>query len=143
MLASFAFAQKIASFPKTETFVWRYDTLTLGSLEVPTGYTAETENYLEGIVTRLSYPDGSSLVLQKGGLYRIPMFQDPEHVLDSSKPEEARTVRRGHYRGRSRCWGEIDFAPSKTDVAGKSVLSIFPPKPGIRTRSPQAGGRVF
>jgi len=83
--------------PQTEKFVWRYGGRDLGTLDVPPGFTADTENYKEGIVTRLCHPDGSCFVLQRGFMYRIPMFQDPEQILDSSEKMSGKTVRRGHY----------------------------------------------
>jgi hypothetical protein len=32
----------------------------------------------------LRYQDGASIVLQVGGMYRLPLFQDPEYKLVSS-----------------------------------------------------------
>jgi len=93
--------------PQTEKFVWRYGGHELGTLAVPRGFTAETENYREGIVTRLRYPDGSCFVLQRGFMYRIPLFQDPEHILDSSEKISGKTVRRGHYSDKPEVWGEV------------------------------------
>src|SRR5580698_3978505 len=95
---------------QTERFVWQYGTHELGTLDVPSGFTADTENYREGIVTRLRYPDGSCLVLQRGFMYRIPMFQDPEHISDFSKKLIDKTVRRGHYDHKPEVWGEDDYA---------------------------------
>ena len=84
-----------------ETFVWRYGNLNFGTLEVPRGYLAETQNYTEGVVTRLCYPDQSCFVLQRGFMYRIPMFQDLDDIMDFSKKSKEKTIRRGHYKGKS------------------------------------------
>ena len=89
----------------TTTFVW----LNVGTLKVPRGFKEETRNYTEGTVTRLCYSDGSCFVLQRGGMYRVPMFQDPEHIVDFSKDSPERTIRRGHYKGKSEMWGEINY----------------------------------
>jgi hypothetical protein len=94
---------------QTERFVWRYGAHEFGTLDVPSGFTADTENYTEGIVTRLHYADGSCIVLQRGFMYRIPMFQDPEHILDSSRRINKKAVRRGHYANKPEVWGEDDF----------------------------------
>jgi hypothetical protein len=115
---------------QTEKFVWRYGVHSLGALEVPTGFTAETENYREGIVTRLRYKDGSCLVLQRGFMYRIPMFQDREHIQDSSQKMSTKTVRRGHYAGRAEVWAEVDYAARKPVHPGASVLELVSPNIG-------------
>jgi hypothetical protein len=81
----------------------------LGVLDVPIGFSADTWNYKEGIVTTLSYKDGSSIVLQRGLMYRIPMFQDPEDVVDSSIEGNERTMRKGHYKRGNKRWGEINY----------------------------------
>jgi hypothetical protein len=105
--------------PKTETFTWRYGSSVLGEIDVPAGFSADTWNYREGIVTTLKYADGSSIVLQKGFMYRIPMFQDAEDVLDSTEQQTARTMRRGHYKGKTNRWGEVDYkSPVKTSQPG-------------------------
>jgi len=124
-----------------ETFVWRYGTNEFGSLAVPSDFTADTENYREGIVTRLHYRDGSCIVLQSGFLYRIPMFQDPEHILDSSKKLIAKTVRRGHYDHKTEVWGEDDYAPRKPTHQG-SLLETISPNLGFE-HVPRGRGREF
>jgi hypothetical protein len=100
--------------PRAEKFVWRYGGHELGTLDVAPGFTADSENYREGIVTRLRYPDGSCFVLQSGFMYRIPLFQGPKHILDSSEKMSGRTVRRGHYPDRSEVWGEVGYEPRKS-----------------------------
>ena len=125
----FPLAQGAKHCTKIKSFVWIYGNSDLGTLRVPTGFRAETENYREGIVTRLRYPDGSYLMFQKGGMYRVPMFQDPQDILDFSKVEDATTIRRGHYRG-GRCWGEVNYSPVNAGASGKSFLSLFPPNLG-------------
>jgi hypothetical protein len=116
--------------PQTEKFVWRYGGHELGTLDVPRGFTADTENYREGIVTRLRYRDGSCFVLQRGFMYRIPLFQDPEHILDSSEKMSSKTVRRGHYSDKSEVWGEVDYAPRKSVHPGASLFEIVSPNLG-------------
>jgi hypothetical protein len=102
-----------------ETFTWRYGASVLGEIDVPAGFTADTWNYTEGIVTTLKYADGSSILLQKGFMYRIPMFQDAEDILDSTKEQATKTIRRGHYKGKTDRWGEVDYkSPVKTVQPG-------------------------
>jgi hypothetical protein len=116
---------------ETESFVWRYGDFTFGTLQVPSGFTTETQNYKEGIVTRLYYPDGSCLLLQRGGMYRVPMFQDPEHIVDFSRKFSERTIRRGHYKGTSEVWGEVNYKPQiKSNRPRTSLLEVFGPNIG-------------
>ncbi len=117
--------------PKTTTFSWRWGTTALGEIDVPAGFTPDTWNYREGILTTLKYRDGSSIVLQKGFMYRIPMFQDPEYVLDSSETDATKTVRKGHYNGKTKVWGEVDYqSPLKTPHSDKSILGAVGPNLG-------------
>jgi hypothetical protein len=115
---------------RIEKFVWRYGAHELGSFYVPTGFTAETENYREGIVTRLRYADGSCLVFQRGFMYRIPMFQDPEHVLDHSEKLDAETVRSGHYANKAEVWGEVDYAQRRPTQPNASLFDTLAPNLG-------------
>src|SRR5271166_3730008 len=126
----------------TEKFVWRYGTHEFGTIEVPTGFTPETENYREGIVTRLRYHDGSCFVLQRGFMYRIPMFQNPEHILDASRKLSIKTVRRGHYAGKAEVWGEVDYAPRKPADAGASMFERVSPNIGYE-HVPNGRGKEF
>lgn len=126
----FAFPCALAQNPnQTELFVWRYNGSILGFLDVPRGFTSDTDNYREGIVTTLHYPDGSSIILQRGFMYRIPLFQDEKDVLDSSAVKSGTTVRRGHYKGKRECWGEIDYKPPVKTVE-KAFLGIIGPNLG-------------
>jgi hypothetical protein len=115
---------------RTEKFVWRYGSHELGTLEVPNGFIANTENYTEGIVTRLRYPDGSCFVLQRGFMYRIPLFQDPENILDFSKKKIDRTIRRGHYKNKTEVWGEVDYTSPKLGHPEASIFEMISPNIG-------------
>jgi len=126
---------------QTEKFVWRYGARELGTLDVPSGFTADTENYREGIVTRLRYADGSCVLLQRGFMYRIPMFQDPEDILDSSKKLNDKTARRGHYSHEPEVWGEDDYAPSRPTHEG-SLLETISPNLGFE-HVPRGRGKEF
>jgi hypothetical protein len=127
---------------QTEKFVWRYGARELGTFYVPTGFTAETENYREGIVTHLRYPDGSCLVVQRGFMYRIPMFQDPEHVLDSSEKLDAKMVRSGHYADKAEVWGEVDYAPRRPTRPNASIFDTLSPNLGYE-HVPRRRGEEF
>ena len=116
---------------ETESFVWKYGNLIFGTLQVPSGFTDETENYREGIVTRLRYPDGSIFILQRGGMYRVPMFQDPDHLVDFSRKISNQTIRKGHYKGQSDVWGEVNYNPQiNSNHHPTSLLEIFGPNIG-------------
>jgi hypothetical protein len=79
---------------------------------------------------RLRYPDGSRFVLQRGFMYRIPLFQDPEHILDSSEKMSGETVGRGHYSDKPEVWGEVDYTNRKSDHPGASLFEIDSPNLG-------------
>jgi hypothetical protein len=116
---------------ETESFVWKYGNITFGTLQVPSGFTDETQNYTEGIVIRLHYPDGSCFLFQRGGMYRVPMFQDPEHIVDFSRKVSERTIRRGHYKGRSEVWGEVNYnLQIKSNYPLTSLFELFGPNIG-------------
>jgi hypothetical protein len=122
-------ATEVKLVPRTTTFTWSWGTSVLGELEVPSGFTADTWNYKEGILTTLKYRDGSSIVLQKGFMYRIPMFQDSEYILDTSEKESDKTVRRGHYKGKAEVWGEVDYR-SPMKAPDPSILGAVGPNLG-------------
>lgn len=146
ILITFVAASSQVPEPKqsqqTEKFVWSYGGRKLGTLDVPRGFTADTENYTEGIVTRLHYTDGSIILLQRGFMYRVPLFQDPEHILDSSKKTSDKTVRRGHHSGKTEVWGEVDYALRKSVHPGASLLEVVSPNLGY-AHVPIGRGRDF
>ena len=63
-------------------------------------------------------------------MYRIPMLQDPEHILDFSKKLIDKTVRQGHYDHKPEVWGEDDYAPQKPTHEG-SLLEVISPNLGF------------
>jgi hypothetical protein len=119
-----------------EEFIWQYAGRVIGRLTVPAGFVVDTYNYREGIVTTLRYDDGAYLVLQSGFMYRVPMFQDPDHKLGSSTELEAKTIRVGQLAGSTLCWREDNFKHKKirrkTVVNGKTVslFMVIPPNIG-------------
>jgi hypothetical protein len=137
-LAAFVAMQAAAG----EEFVWQYSGHIIGRLTVPAGFAVETYNYREGIVTTLRYADGASVVLQSGGMYRVPMFQDPDHKLTSSTELVAKTVRVGQMAGSTLCWREDNFNPQKVTGKSVSLLALFPPNVGY-ARVPQARRAEF
>jgi hypothetical protein len=134
-------ATELKSGPQTTTFTWRWGPSVLGELDVPSGFTADTWNYREGILTTLKYRDGSSIVLQKGFMYRIPMFQDPEYILDSSEKDSTKIVRKGHHKGKTEVWSEVDYlSPMKTP--DRSILGAVGPNLGYE-HVPRKLGKEF
>jgi hypothetical protein len=113
-----------------EQFVWKCRGYLIGRLNVPGGFAVEVYDYREGVVTTLHYADGSFVVLQAGGMYRIPLFQDPEHKLLSSTEQETKTTRAGKFVNSELCWREDNFKPRKHKSKVPSILILFPPNIG-------------
>jgi protein TonB len=111
----------------SEDFVWRYGRI-IGLLTVPPEFSADTYNYKEGIVTTLHYSDGSKILLQSGGMYRIPMFQGPDFQLDSSTESPTKTIRVGRIKDSALCWREDNFKMGP--VNGRAFPALFPPNIG-------------
>ena len=125
-----------------EEFVWRSSGHTIGRLTVPPGFTVEIYNYREGVVTTLHYTDGAFIVLQSGGMYRLPMFRDSEHKLTSSTELAAKTTRLGQIAGSTLCWREDNFKPKKVSGESLSLSAVFPPNVGY-ANVPQARRAEF
>jgi len=69
-----------ATIAVTEPFAVRWNDLGVVRLQVPSGFKIESHNYKEGILTTLSYADGSRLLLDPGGMYPIShLFHDPAY----------------------------------------------------------------
>jgi hypothetical protein len=119
-----------------EEFAWAYGGHLIGRLTVPKGFRVETYDYREGIVTTLRYGDASFIVLQAGGMYRIPLFQDKEHILISSKEEDVKTVRIGRFVDTNLWWREDDYKRGKLSARTVGVLGLFPPNIGYGKVSP-------
>jgi hypothetical protein len=117
MTAVFILVLAVQGAP-AEEFVWQHAGHTHGRLTVPSGFTVETHNYFEGIVTTLRYSDGAYIILQSGGMYRIPLFQDPEHKLLSITEQASKTVRVGRFDLPESCWRVDNF---KRKVSGETV----------------------
>jgi len=71
----------------------------------------EVYDYREGIVTTLRYQDGAYILLQSGGMYRIPLFQCPEYKLFSSTEHDRKTARTGRFTEGDRLWREDNYKP--------------------------------
>jgi hypothetical protein len=123
-----------------EDFVWTYGGRLIGHLAVPKGFHAETYNYREGIVTTLRYDDGSFIMLQSGGMYRIPLFQDKEHILISSKDQDAKTIRIGRFADTNLCWREDDYKRGKPGGGAIGIVGLFPPNVGYGKVPPSRRG---
>jgi hypothetical protein len=115
----------------TETFVWRHGDQIIGRLSVPRRPAVEVYDYREGIVTTLRYHDGASIVLQAGGMYRVPLFQGPEYKLLSSTESDTKTVRIGRSGSELHLhWREDNYKPKKVTDARFSYLAIWAPNIG-------------
>ena len=116
-----------AQHPK---FVWTYRGKILGSMQAPPGYSSETDNYVEGIVTTLHYRDGSYIIMQAGLMYRVPLFQNPENKLVASVDSAAKMIRVGEYTTSKRFWREDNYKPRKAVGTAVHFFSIIAPNVG-------------
>ena len=96
-------------------YVWPYGRKTTGRLRAPAGYTVETRNYTEGVITHLRYPDGSFILLHWGGMIKLPLLDAPEYVLSSAQTRAGRRVRIGVSENADRHLRE-DALPPGQDV---------------------------
>ena len=119
-----------------ETFVWRHGAQIVGRLSVPKGPAVERYDYREGIVTTLRYKDGAYIVLQVGGMYRLPLFRDPEYKLLSSTKHETETTRVGRLAGEL-YWREDNYKPGKAASKRSSYLATWPPNIGYAKVRPE------
>ncbi len=113
-------------------YSWEYKATVHGTIQVPPGYKAETENYKEGIITYLRYPDSSYIVLQHGGMYRVPMLQDPEYLINNTEDRADRVIRTGSIKGSEKLWREDNLKKQPIDrLSGNQSLHpffyLFPP----------------
>src|SRR2546426_10262520 len=129
IVAAFAVVLAVQA-ARGEEFVWQYAGHTIGRLTVPTGFIVETYNYREGSVTTLHYGDGAYMILQSGGMYRVPLFQDSDHNLISSTELATKTTRMGQFVASTLCWREDNFKPKKVSGNAVSFLTLFPPNVG-------------
>jgi hypothetical protein len=109
------------------TFEWKYASRLYGALLVPSGYKEETRNYREGIVTYLHYHDSSYIILQRGGMFQIPMLQGPDYLADKTEDFPDRMMRSGRLEKTDLYWREFNFKRKK--IAGRQIkfLDLFPP----------------
>ena len=128
-LATFA-ALAVVQAASMQEYVWRLRPFVFGRLKVPTGFHAELHNYREGILTTLHYPDGAYIVLQHGGMYRIPMFESAEHVLKSSTELQGKTVRVGRFANSELLWREDNYKPGKAGEGRAGSPGAYPPNVG-------------
>lgn len=132
LLLTVAASALVAETPQstTETFVWKHGSQVIGRLSVPKGSTVEVYDYREGIVTTLHYKNGAYIVLQVGGMYRLPLFQDPEYKLISSTEKDSKTTRVGRFANGELRWREDNYKPEKVKVKRFSLLAIWAPNIG-------------
>jgi len=104
-------------------YSWEYQGVVHGTIQVPPGFKAETNNYREGIITHLRYPDSSYIVLQHGGMYRVPMFQDSEYVIKRTEELSDRTIRTGAIKGSEKLWREDNL--KKMPSSGGDLHPLF------------------
>ncbi|WP_321473593.1 energy transducer TonB [uncultured Paludibaculum sp.] len=119
-----------------QVFVWAPAGKVIGRLRVPPGFKTEVYNYREGFVTTLHFADGASLVLQAGGMYRIPMFQGNNYALMGSSDVPKKTIRTGRIRGTRLLWREDNYHASPLVGSNLSIFQILPPNIGYHHVAP-------
>jgi len=87
-------------------YTWTYNEYIHGTIWLPKGYIAETNNYTEGIITYLRYPDSSCIMLQHGGMFTIPMLFDSQYFVIKNEERNDRKVRAGTVKGMDLFWRE-------------------------------------
>jgi hypothetical protein len=103
----------------------------IASIRVPAGYKEETNSYAEGVFTTLSYPDGSYIVLQIGGMTKVPLFTEPKHRVFERRVFSDRIVRGGTIQNTDLRWREENsqavFPPTNIGFANvpKDRLKVF------------------
>jgi hypothetical protein len=102
-------------------FRWR-----AGTLNVPSGFREAVRDYKEGTVTTLSYADESRIILQQGGMMRIPLLQDKHPVRQESETSEKLT-RAGVNPQAGTFWREDDFKRKPPAGHVATWLDLFPP----------------
>src|SRR5262249_45633647 len=109
-------------------YSWSHEGALHGTIQAPPAFKAETQNYREGIITYLRYPDSSYIVLQHGGMYHVPMFQDSEYVVKGTEERADRTVRTGSIKNSERLWRE-DNLKKMPSARGNlhPLFYLFPP----------------
>jgi hypothetical protein len=87
-------------------FKWQHQRQALGNIQVPPGYKEETKVYAEGVLTVLTYADGSYIVLHTGGMIKLPFFTEPEHQARQEQILPDRIIRSGKMRNLELFWRE-------------------------------------
>jgi len=110
------------------SYSWTYGGAVHGTIQVPPGYIAETKNYKEGIITYLRYSDSSYIVLQHGGMYRVPMFQGSDYLISRTDERFDRIVRMGSLKTSKKVWREDNLKKLPSPRGNLQPLSdLFPP----------------
>ena len=103
----------------------------IATIRVPAGYKEKTNSYAEGVFTTLTYPDGSYIVLQIGGMMKLPLFTEPRHHVFQRQVLSDRVVRGGTVQNTELRWREENsqavFPPTNIGFANvpKDRLKIF------------------
>jgi hypothetical protein len=123
VLAALVAAQAAA----TQEFAWSVGSNEIVRLKAPTGFHVQRRSYVEGMLTELHYPDGAYIVLQCGGMYRIPMFQATERIPKSSTESEKKTIRRGQFADSELLWREDNYKLGKVNGERSGLQERYPP----------------
>lgn len=132
--ATTAFGQK--SQDEFVLYSWKYETSNLfGTMKVPKGFTENTRNYREGIITHLTYSDGSVIILNRGLMMQLPFFDGADYIVsekcekwgDAERKDTLihQVFRRGKAKGKDLYWREENTfmrrLPYKLNIAYEKV----------------------
>jgi len=91
------------------------------NIHVPEGFKEDHWFYGEGVVTTLSYSDGSYIVLHFGLTMSLPLLKPPTHELEEEKKLEDSKIRHGKIQGTDLYWREVHFNSKAINIAFSEV----------------------
>jgi hypothetical protein len=91
-------------------FVWSWNGDTLGIIDIPKGSQIKNTEYGEGLITKISYKDGSSITLHFGGVVKLPFCQLPECIVADSTKTSDYISRSGYSKDKILMWCEINYS---------------------------------
>jgi hypothetical protein len=99
-------------------WIW---TDTLATITIPSGFKEQKSEYGEGIVTILSYPDSSYIILHFGFTMSLPLLKSPEHLIYGTRSTPERTIRYGRLKHSRFRWREEHFNVLPMNIAFSNV----------------------
>lgn len=89
-------------------YTWKYHGTSVGTINVPIGYSESTESYGEGFRTTLKYDDSSFIILHQGTMTGLPLLEGPKYQEFGKKVFHNRIIRWGKVANTELYWREIN-----------------------------------